>query len=278
MKLASYSCLLNLSFERGHCLLSTPQHSHVLFGRVEKTMCKRLFFALIAIVAWLFVVGFSPVAIAVESMKPKQSVTREKQIAQLEQDLQLLRQRYEAQQMAINDVSNMLRAQEASLQALRDEGKKQTQLLTTLGNNDPKVTDLFMVGISVALLWLSFLAWRINKQIAWFTGAMESHSQIMLMLEASKKEAVTLRWWDPYFNGPKKEWPTKGQHNEAIELKEIYVGLPVERRKRHPCRARLRTWWEGKREWLRNIRSCLGSLLLKTQSDKSTANKKTDTC
>ncbi|MHB1187071.1 hypothetical protein [Thiobacillus sp.] len=227
-------------------------------------------------IVWHVLLVVSSAAIAADPVTQKQLTPQEKRITRLEHELQLLQQKYEAQQTALESATAALRVQNASLQALQSEGRKQMQLLRMLENNDPKLTDWLMVGVSAALLWLSVLVWRINKQIAWFTGAMESHSQSMLMLEAGKKDQITLKWWDPYFNGPKKEWPTKAQHNQQIELNEIYVGVPVNRRKKHPCRAKLKEWWSGVRDRVKGVRGCIASLFSKTKASESAGENTPD--
>jgi hypothetical protein len=87
---------------------------------------------------------------------------------------------------------------------------------------------------------------------------MESHSETILKLEAAKKKQITLKWWDPYFEGPKKQWPQdkKAEHNKEIELNEIYFGLPVSLRKKHSSCARLAQWTREKFSYLRNFFTC----------------------
>ncbi len=242
----------------------------------QHAMRKRSIPTVLLAVLWHVLLVLSSAVIADEPVIQKQSTSQAKRITKLEYEFHLLQQKYEAQQTALENTTVALRVQEASLQALQSEGRKQTQLLKSLENNDPKLTDWLMVGVSAALLWLSVLVWRINKQIAWFTGAMESHSQLMLMLEAGKKEQITLKWWDPYFNGPKKEWPTKAQHNEKIEPNEIYIGVPVNRRKKHPCRARLKEWWNEVWDSVRDVWACFASLLPNTKASESVSENTPD--
>lgn len=231
-------------------------------------------------VLWLVLLVLSPAVIAAEPVIQKQSNPQEKRITKLEYELHLLQQKYEAQQTAYESTTVELRVQGTSLQLLQSEGIKQTQLLKALvENNDPKFTDLLMIAITVvigcATLWLSFLVYRINKRIVWFTAAMESHSDLTLRIEALrgiKDKPIKLTWWDP----SEEPWPLKGQHKKEVELNEIYIGVPVNRRKKHSCRARLTEWWGGVWDRIKDVWACFASFLSKSKPNESVSESTPD--
>jgi hypothetical protein len=43
--------------------------------------------------------------------------------------------------------------------------------------------------IAAAVLWVSYLVWRLHKHQTFLTGAMESHSTAMLRIEARSRKA-----------------------------------------------------------------------------------------
>ena len=53
---------------------------------------------------------------------------------------------------------------------------------------------VFSFAMSQYLINLKLL--RLNERLVWFTGSMESHSALMLRLEA-KKQGVRTIWWNP---------------------------------------------------------------------------------
>jgi hypothetical protein len=61
---------------------------------------------------------------------------------------------------------------------------------------------------------------KLNKDLTWFTGSMESHSALMLRLEA-KHQNVPVIWWDPNTAAPPSHEHQK--HGDSAELKEIYL-------------------------------------------------------
>jgi hypothetical protein len=90
------------------------------------------------------------------------------------------------------------------------------------------VTALATVALAIATyaLWRTTDAIkRQNEQLAFFTGAMESHSTLMLRLEA-KKQGVPVVWWDP----TQARTPGNPRHEQAAELDTIYIYLPTELR------------------------------------------------
>jgi hypothetical protein len=88
--------------------------------------------------------------------------------------------------------------------------------LGTLGAAGTAITAVF-----------TWLVWKTYERLAWLTGAMESHSTMQLRL-AAKKADVPVIWWDPTIEAP----PTTPQHKEIATLEQIFLYLPVHRRKR----------------------------------------------
>ena len=91
-------------------------------------------------------------------------------------------------------------------------------------------------GSAIAIVWLTIQMrdiaasnLKVSQEIAWFTGAMESHSDIALKLEAakvSKETGMELVWWDPSKEAPKSD----KRHGAPVELKRIYFYLPLQMR------------------------------------------------
>jgi hypothetical protein len=77
------------------------------------------------------------------------------------------------------------------------------------------------------------LVWKVYERIAWLTGAMETHSDLMLRIEARrgiKDESIKLLWWDPTI----EKTPTKKEHGQEVDLSTIYIYLPPELRRSQP--------------------------------------------
>ena len=79
----------------------------------------------------------------------------------------------------------------------------------------------------------TFLVWKVYELIAWLTGAMETHSDLMLRIEALRginDMPIKLVWWDPTI----EKIPTKKEHGQEIDLSTIYMYLPLEMRRNKP--------------------------------------------
>jgi hypothetical protein len=90
------------------------------------------------------------------------------------------------------------------------------------------VTALATVALAIATcaLWRTTNAMKKqNEQIANFTGAMESHSTLMLRLEA-RKYGLPVVWWDP----TQARTPGNPRHEQPADLSTIYIYLPTELR------------------------------------------------
>lgn len=85
------------------------------------------------------------------------------------------------------------------------------------------------VVLTVAIVVLSYCVWKTYKRIEWLTGSMETHSSLMLQIEAMRginEKPIDLVWWDPTIEAP----PVDMGHRKAIDLKRIHVFLPPELR------------------------------------------------
>ena len=95
------------------------------------------------------------------------------------------------------------------------------------------LTGAFIMGTFIATLAtlavavLTALVWKINKQMAWLAGAMESHSAMMLRMEAEQR-GIELEWWDPSIEA----FPREGGHGEPCRIGKIYIGIPPRWRKK----------------------------------------------
>ena len=89
-----------------------------------------------------------------------------------------------------------------------------------------QIIQFILVGMSaistVVIAVLSYFVFKINKQMAWFTGAMESHSEIQYLLSA-QRDKIPIVWWDPTI----EKVPNKPKHGDPVEIKKIYRYLPV---------------------------------------------------
>ena len=96
-------------------------------------------------------------------------------------------------------------------------------MITVLGI----LTTIFTAIIAICTI----MVWRITSGMEWYASAVESHSNLMLRLEAEKRE-VELLWWDPTI----EPFPFSGRHKEKAELTRIHVGFPPQHRKNRPSR------------------------------------------
>ena len=97
------------------------------------------------------------------------------------------------------------------------------------------ITDWIMVTLTLVIAVFTFLVWKVYERIAWLTGAMESHSDIMLKIEALRginDKPIEVVWWDPTIEPP----PGTKEHGQPMELNRIYVYLPPHLRRNKPTR------------------------------------------
>lgn len=133
----------------------------------------------------------------------------------------------------------------ARVSAAEERARSDAQTIRSLADPSPKWTDYGGLIFGLSAFVVSVLALFVSQRSAWFTGSMETHSQIALELEAMKNK-VELRWWDPQYAGPKKTYPpSKKQHDQPFERKVVYVFVPTRERKKHSMLEYVKAWWDG---------------------------------
>ena len=99
------------------------------------------------------------------------------------------------------------------------------------------MVDCIMIILTIVIAFFTFLVWKVYDRIAWLTGAMETHSDLILRIEAKRGikdgEPIKLIWWDPTIENT----PVKREHGQEVDLNTIYIHLPLTERKIKP------TWW-----------------------------------
>ena len=91
------------------------------------------------------------------------------------------------------------------------------------------------VLLTLVITFLTFLVWKTYERISWFTGSMETHSDLMLRIEARRGingEPIKLLWWDP----TTEDTPAEKKHGQEIDLNTIYIYLPPNMRRHKPTR------------------------------------------
>lgn len=69
----------------------------------------------------------------------------------------------------------------------------------------------------------------LQERMNWLTGSMESHSSLMVRLEA-KKQGIQAVWWDP----TEEDWPLTGPHGANATIEKIRIGMNPRDRKEIP--------------------------------------------
>ena len=99
------------------------------------------------------------------------------------------------------------------------------------------MTNWINVVLTFFVIIITYLVLKVYLKIAWFTGSMESHSEVMLRIEAKRginHQPIKLMWWDPTIAPP----PVKREHGqEEVDLSTVYMYLPLDQRRNNP------TWW-----------------------------------
>jgi len=98
----------------------------------------------------------------------------------------------------------------------------------------PMITDWIIAGLTFIIAIFTFLVWRVYRRIAWLTGSMETHSDLMLRLQAliggADGKPIELIWWDPTI----EDAPGVREHGKPVEMKRIHIYLPLELRRNKP--------------------------------------------
>ena len=105
----------------------------------------------------------------------------------------------------------------------------------------PTLANWALVVLTLIAVLLTYLVWKVYERIAWLTGAMETHSDLMLRIEALRginNKPIELIWWDPTIAEP----PIHIEHGKPVELNRIHIYLPLKlRRNKKGTMERLRT-------------------------------------
>lgn len=102
-----------------------------------------------------------------------------------------------------------------------------------------------MAILTLVIAVFTYLVWKVYERIAALTGAMESHSEIMLRIEAIRGapngKQIEMVWWDPTIETP----PLKKEHGQPAKLERIYLYIPPALRQNKP------SFWTKLRELFR---------------------------
>jgi hypothetical protein len=100
-------------------------------------------------------------------------------------------------------------------------------------------------GLTIVIAFFTFLVFRVYQRMAFLTGAIESHSNLMVRIEAKRGidgKSIKAIWWDPTV----EKTPIR-QHGQEDDLSTIYLFLPQEQRKYRPTAwQRLKTLLAGR--------------------------------
>ena len=66
---------------------------------------------------------------------------------------------------------------------------------------------------------------KLQARLNWLMGAVESHTNLMVMMGA-KDRGIDMVWWDPTI-----ERAPSHEHGEPVNLEKIRIGLPERDRK-----------------------------------------------
>jgi len=105
-------------------------------------------------------------------------------------------------------------------------------------------TNDLLALLTAVIALFTYLVWRVYRRIEWLTGAMESHSAILLRLEAARSvsptgQPVKVIWWDPDIEPP----PITPEHGKEAQVNEVYVYLPPRLRRNRQA------WWRKAWYW-----------------------------
>jgi hypothetical protein len=98
--------------------------------------------------------------------------------------------------------------------------------------------DVIELAATVAIAFFAFASWRVSRQLSWFTGAMETHSDLLMKMEA-RRQKIPMIWWDPTI----EPFPSTAEHGKPVRLRKIWSGMPPRRRRYKGWKGRLMKWW-----------------------------------
>ena len=90
-----------------------------------------------------------------------------------------------------------------------------------------------MTLLTFLIVVITVLVFLVYERIEWLTGAMESHSDKLLKIEALRgvgEESIKLTWWDPTLGDP----TPSPEHNQEITMDQIFFMLPPHLRDSQP--------------------------------------------
>lgn len=100
-----------------------------------------------------------------------------------------------------------------------------------------------LVILTLVIALFTVLVFLVYERIEWLTGAMETHSDLMLKIEARRGiqgQSIELIWWDPTIEAI----PTSAAHGEPVKLERIYCAVPPRLRQVRPTwKARFSRLW-----------------------------------
>jgi hypothetical protein len=114
---------------------------------------------------------------------------------------------------------------------------------------DPNWLTAISTGVMAIFTVLVLLVYR---QIAWFTGSMESYSEVNLRLEAKRgidgEPPINIICWDPTV----EELP-KREHRQPVDLGTIYIFVPRKDRQNTFWRKLSSRFLSYKSDWLKRV-------------------------
>ncbi|HMB77861.1 MAG TPA: hypothetical protein VKN76_15795 [Kiloniellaceae bacterium] len=108
-------------------------------------------------------------------------------------------------------------------------------LAISLGSGDKAMVLVSgaLVVLTAGLVWIGYINTRIARQITWFTGAMERHSDQMRQMRAHEL-GIEMIWWDKTMPDAGGEFPFDGAHHKTAHLDKLYIGVPLWARSKKP--------------------------------------------
>jgi hypothetical protein len=88
------------------------------------------------------------------------------------------------------------------------------------------ISSIIMALCTVAVAVYAYRSWKVSKGIETYTSMAETHSEMLLKLEA-KRNGIPIVWWDPTIEAPPVGW----KHGKEIELEQIRFYIPKKLRK-----------------------------------------------
>jgi hypothetical protein len=98
--------------------------------------------------------------------------------------------------------------------------------------------DVIQLAATVAIAFFAWTSWRVSRQLAWFTGAMETHSDLLMKMEA-RRQKIPMIWWDPTI----APFPSSAEHGKPVRMRKIWSGMPLHRRRYRGWRGRMAKRW-----------------------------------